>query len=65
MDITFSIVATPLHRRRRRRIAMIYGDSADSLPVSLLLLRANHLQTPFIRTSALIEWTERKVMTFR
>jgi len=44
---------------------MIYRNSADSLAVSLLLLRANYLQTPFIRGSALIEWTERKVMTFR
>lgn len=44
---------------------MIYGNSVNRLPVSLLLLRANHLQTPFIRRSALIEWTERKVMTFR
>lgn len=48
---------------RRRR--MIYRNGADSLAVSLLLLRANYLQTPFIRGSALIEWTERKVMTFR
>lgn len=47
--------------------AMIYenGRVDAARRVSLLLLRANHLQTAFIRGSALIEWTERKVMTFR
>lgn len=39
-------------------------DGADGLPLSLLLLYVQTIyRRPFIRGSALIEWTERKVMT--
>lgn len=45
---------------------MIYENNANAVyALSLLLLRAKHLQISFIRGSALIEWAERKVMTFR